>query len=51
MVLSRDLISAAGLMMLPTGHTVDNRLILKIRDFEKADGNKLVIYVRKSDPA
>lgn len=51
MVLSRDLISPAGLMMLPTGHTIDIRLINKIRDFEKSDGNKLVIYVRKPEPA
>lgn len=51
MVLSRDLISPAGLMMLPTGHTIDIRLINKIRDFEKSDGNKLVIHVRKPEPA
>lgn len=50
MVLSRDLISPAGLMMLPTGHAIDIRLINKIRDFEKSDGNKLVIHVKKPEP-
>jgi len=51
MVLSRDLVSPAGLMMLPAGHSVDHRLILKIRDFEKTDGNRLVIYVWKPETA
>lgn len=51
MVLSRDLISPGGLMMLPAGHSLDRRLIQKMRDFEKTDNTKLVIYVRKPAPA
>lgn len=51
MVLSRDLISPSGLMMLPAGHSVDRRLIQKIREFEKTDNTKLAIYIKKPAPA
>ncbi len=46
-VLSRDLISPSGLMMLPAGHVIDERLIQKLLDFEKSDGSQLTIYIRK----
>lgn len=49
MVLSSDLISPGGLMMLPAGHSIDLRLIQKMRDFEKTDNSKLVIRVRKPE--
>lgn len=48
MVLSRDLISPAGLMMLPAGHVIDNRLIHKMQEFEQTDSCQLSIYVRKT---
>lgn len=48
MVLSRDLISPAGLMMLPAGHVIDNRLIHKMQDFEKTGSCQLSIYVKKT---
>ena len=51
MALSRDLISPGGLMMLPSGHTIDKRLVLKMRDFEKMDNSKLMIYVKKPPAA
>ncbi len=47
MVLSRDLISPAGLMMLPAAHVIDDRLIRKMLDFEKSDGSALTIHVIK----
>jgi response regulator RpfG family c-di-GMP phosphodiesterase len=49
MVLSRDLMSPSGLMMLPTGHIIDYRLIRKMQDFEKTDGGQLSIYVKKPE--
>ncbi len=47
MVLSRDLMSPSGLMMLPSGHAIDKRLTQKMLDFEKTDGVALTIFVRK----
>ena len=47
MVLSRDLISPGGLMMLPSGHTINDRLITKMHEFEKTDNEKLTIYIKK----
>lgn len=46
-ILSRDLITPAGLMMLPAGHTINDRLIQKMVDFERTDGVKLAVYIRK----
>jgi hypothetical protein len=50
MVLSRDLISPGGTMMLPAGHVIDPRLIKKMQDFEKSDASQLSIYI-KNTPA
>lgn len=47
MILARDLISPGGLMMLPVGHTINQRLIDKMNDFEKTGEGELTIYVRK----
>jgi response regulator RpfG family c-di-GMP phosphodiesterase len=49
MVLSNDLLSPGGLMMLPSGHTIDHRLIQKMRNFEKTEHNKLMIRVKKPE--
>lgn len=46
MVLSRDLITPSGLLMLSTDHVLDERLIRKIRDFERSGAMKLTAYVR-----
>ncbi|MEO7941572.1 MAG: HD domain-containing phosphohydrolase [Burkholderiaceae bacterium] len=46
-VLSRDLVTPAGLMMLPAGHTIDDRLIKKMADFERTDNVELAVYIRK----
>lgn len=46
-VLSRDLVTPAGLMMLPAGYTIDDRLIRKMADFEQTDKVELAVYIRK----
>ena len=46
MILSRDLITPSGLLMLSTDHVLDERLIRKIRDFERSGAMKLTAYVR-----
>jgi hypothetical protein len=48
MVLSRDLITPSGLLMLSTDHVLDERLIRKIRDFERTGGMKLTLYIRET---
>jgi response regulator RpfG family c-di-GMP phosphodiesterase len=46
MVLARDLITPSGLLMLSTDHVLDDRLIRKIRHFEKTGGLKLTAHIR-----
>lgn len=46
MVLSRDLITPSGLLMLSAEHTLDERLIQKILDFEKSGGMQLTAHIR-----
>jgi response regulator RpfG family c-di-GMP phosphodiesterase len=46
MVLSRDLITPSGMLMLSTDHVLDERLIRKIRDFERTGSLRLTAYVR-----
>ena len=46
-ILSRDLITPGGLMMLPAGHTIDDRLIRKMADFERSDNVELAVYIRR----
>lgn len=48
MVLSRDLITPSGLLMLSTDHVLDDRLIRKIRDFERSGGLQLTAYIWQS---
>lgn len=45
MVLSRDLITPSGLLMLSAEHVLDARLIQKIRDFERVGALQLRISV------
>lgn len=47
MVLSRDLITPSGLLMLSAEHALDERLIGKILDFEKSRGIHLVVHIRQ----
>ena len=44
-VLSRDLITPNGLLMLSTGHVLDQRTIRKIIDFERSGGLQLSAHV------
>jgi response regulator RpfG family c-di-GMP phosphodiesterase len=51
MVLSRDLITPSGLLMLSADHVLDGRLISKIRDFERSGGMTLTAYIRQDRKA
>lgn len=48
MVLSRDLITPSGLLMLSSGHVLDARVIVRIRNFERTGGLELTAYVRQN---
>ena len=45
MVLSRDLVTATGEMLLSKGHALNEQLIEQIRGFERMDGNPLTIFI------
>lgn len=49
MVLSRDLMTADGIMLLSASHVLNPVLIEKIRIYEKSDGNPVRIYVRATE--
>ena len=44
MVLSRDLVTATGEMLLAKGYALNEQFIEQIRNFERMDGNQLTIY-------
>jgi hypothetical protein len=46
MVLSRDLVTPSGLLMLSADYMMDEHLIAKIADFEKSSGVELTAWVR-----
>lgn len=46
MILSRDLISRDGVLLLSADHVLDERLILQIMDFEKSGGARLSVGIR-----
>ncbi|MBY0573143.1 MAG: two-component system response regulator, partial [Undibacterium sp.] len=48
MVLSRDLVSKDGLLLLSSDHILDDRLIQKIVDFERKNGSDLVIWINQA---
>ena len=45
MVLSRDLVSAEGLMLLSADHVLDERMIGQVRDFESKNEVRLNIWI------
>jgi response regulator RpfG family c-di-GMP phosphodiesterase len=48
MVIGRDLITRDGFLLLSAGHTIDERMIRQIRDFEVSpSGSTLSIFVRQ----
>lgn len=51
MVLSRDVISRDGLLLLAKGHVLDESVIEQLCSFEKAEGKTLVVHVRADTPA
>ncbi|XLZ72234.1 HD domain-containing phosphohydrolase [Massilia sp. SR12] len=48
MVLSRDIVSREGLMLLAADHVLDARMIQQLQDFEKKSGSRLPIFVQRS---
>ena len=48
MVLSRDLITPSGLLMLSSGHVLDARMIVRIKNFERTGCLELIVYVRQN---
>lgn len=50
MVLSRDLLTPSGLLMLTAGHVLDDAVIGKIMDFEKSMGLNLMVEVESGHP-
>lgn len=48
MVLSRDVVSRDGLMLLAADHVLDARMIQQLQDFEKKSGSRLPIFVQRS---
>jgi HD-GYP domain-containing protein (c-di-GMP phosphodiesterase class II) len=47
MVLTRDLMTPNGMLMLSAGHKLDERLITKIQDFERSSGVVQIAYIRQ----
>ena len=45
MVLSRDLVTADGLMLLSADHVLDERMVQKVRDFEAKNEVRLHIWI------
>lgn len=46
MELSRDLITPTGLLTLSPGQVLDERMIVRIKNFEKSSQLELTAYVR-----
>jgi response regulator RpfG family c-di-GMP phosphodiesterase len=47
MVLSRDLVSTQGTLLLATGYVFDARVVRQVREYAQREGVKLSLYVRK----
>jgi response regulator RpfG family c-di-GMP phosphodiesterase len=50
MVLSRDLMSAKGTLLLAAGYVFDARVVRQVREYAQREGVKLTLYVRKDEP-
>ena len=48
MVLSRDLLSPSGMLMLSGGHVLDERLIRKLIDFQENGAMDLTVHIRQN---
>jgi response regulator RpfG family c-di-GMP phosphodiesterase len=45
MVLSRDLVSPQGALLLAAGYVFDMRVVVQVRDYAQREGSKLTLYV------
>ena len=51
MVLSRDLVSPQGTLLLATGYVFDARVVRQVREYAQREGAKLKLYVRRETVA
>jgi response regulator RpfG family c-di-GMP phosphodiesterase len=51
MVLSRDLVSGQGALLLAAGYVFDARVVRQVREYAQREGVKLSLYVRKDTAA
>lgn len=51
MVLSRDLCTPQGTLLLAAGHVFDARIVRQVREFVQREGSRLQLYVRLDEPA
>jgi response regulator RpfG family c-di-GMP phosphodiesterase len=50
MVLSRDLVSTQGTLLLATGYVFDARVVRQVHEYAQREGVKLSLFVRKDAP-
>ncbi|HEX5685864.1 MAG TPA: HD domain-containing phosphohydrolase [Ideonella sp.] len=50
MVLSRDLVSTQGTLLLAAGYMFDARVVRQVREYAQREGVKLTLRVRKDNP-
>jgi response regulator RpfG family c-di-GMP phosphodiesterase len=51
MVLSRDLVSPQGTLLLAAGYVFDARVVRQVREYAQREGAKLMLYVRRETVA
>ena len=49
MVLTRDLISGEGVMLLAADYVLDDTLIRQIQSYAHVDGRRLTLHVRRPE--
>jgi len=47
MVLSRDLVSPQGTLLLAVGYVFDARVVRQVREYAQREGAKLMLHVRR----
>jgi response regulator RpfG family c-di-GMP phosphodiesterase len=51
MVLSRDLVSPQGALLLAAGYVFDARVVAQVREYAQREGTKLTLYARRDSSA
>ena len=51
MILSRDLVSPQGTLLLAAGYVFDARVVRQVREYAQREGAKLMLYVRRETVA